>query len=314
MIYTCTLNPAIDLFVDTDQMLSDHVNRTNSYNVFANGKGVNVSFILKMLNIDSIAIGIGGGFTSQFIEDTLTAKDIKNDFVHIDGTTRINVFTRVESTNEEFKLVNKGPHVTTVQVAQLIAKVESLTANDTLVISGSFATGISPKILILFGQLSQKNGFKLVIDTDYATVLDTLPYHPYLLKPNTDEIAKWFNIKGTLSIEQLLHYSHRLVQAGAQNILLSLGSSGAILMNKEITLLGNAPTGKVVNTACSGDTMLGTFLAGMCQNKDLTENLAYSIAAGSSTAFTSGLTDFSNLDSLLPQINIHQVNQRLELL
>jgi len=108
MIYTCTLNPAIDLFIETDELKPNFVNRTNSYDIIPNGKGVNVSFILKMLNIDNTALGIGGGFTNQFIEESLNNKGIKTNFTHIDGISRINVFTRVLKSNNEFKEVNKG--------------------------------------------------------------------------------------------------------------------------------------------------------------------------------------------------------------
>ena len=99
---------------------------------------------------------------------------------------------------------------------------------------------------------------------------------------------------------------------GAQNVLLSLGSQGALLVNATTVLLGNAPKGTVVNTACSGDTMLGTFLAGMKQQKPLDENLKYSIAAGSSTAFRSGLTDFTDVDELSKQITIKVVKGGIE--
>jgi len=94
----------------------------------------------------------------------------------------------------------------------------------------------------------------------------------------------------------------------AQNILLSLGAKGALFINAEYVLFGNAPDVKVVNTACSGDTMLGTFLAGLEQGMSLERNLQRSLAAASSTAGSAGLTDFSDVDELMKQVKITRLD------
>ena len=129
-----------------------------------------------------------------------------------------------------------------------------------------------------------------------------------MLKPNVEELEKWFGSK-ILSQQDLIKYCEKLIDCGAKNILLSMGSEGALFVNKDTVLRGDAPKGVVVNTACSGDTMLGTFVAGMCQQKSLAENLKFSIAAGSSTAFKAGLTDFSDVEELNEQIKIETVRR-----
>ena len=114
MIYTLTLNPAIDLFIKTQTMAPNTVNRTDSYDIQANGKGVNVSCILKRRGVDNVALGVGGGFTLDYIADFLTQQGIRNHFYKDAGFTRINVFTRVVSDNTEYKLVNPGPEIRTI--------------------------------------------------------------------------------------------------------------------------------------------------------------------------------------------------------
>ena len=96
-VYTCTLNLAIDLFIETDEMKPSQVNRTNDDDIQANGKGVNVSLIMKQLGIDSTALGFKAGFTGNYIEDYLHQKDISTDFISVPGMTRINVFTQVNN-------------------------------------------------------------------------------------------------------------------------------------------------------------------------------------------------------------------------
>ncbi|ALB28811.1 1-phosphofructokinase [Companilactobacillus heilongjiangensis] len=307
MIYTCTLNPAIDLFIETDHLKPEVVNRTNSYDIQPNGKGVNVSFILKHLGVNNTAWGVGGGFTSNFIEESLRNKGIETDFTHIDGISRINVFTRVLDTDTEYKEVNNGPEVSADRVTEFLQKVATLTKDDKLVVSGSFSKGIQPEIIVEIAKMAEKQGFDLVIDTSYPEVVSAIEHHPYLIKPNDEELLSWFEQPVTDDINVLVKYSKELLKKGAQNILLSLGAKGALFVNAEHVLLGNAPKIKVVNTACSGDTMLGTFLAGLEQGMSLEDNLQRSLAAASSTAASAGLTDFSDVDELMKQIKITQL-------
>ncbi|BDR55953.1 1-phosphofructokinase [Xylocopilactobacillus apis] len=304
MIYTLTLNPAIDLFIETKHLEKNIVNRTNSYDVQANGKGVNVSLVLKMLEVNNCALGIGGGFTLDYIVDFLKEKGIETDFLRTPGITRINVFTRVLEPNEEYKIVNPGPAVDQETLNQLMDKLKEIKSGDYLVISGSFAKGIDPAILTQIAKLSQTQGFNLIVDTSYQEVTQILDFHPFLLKPDKEELMSWFNLTEEPDIGGYDDLCQQLIDRGAQRILLSLGSKGALYVDKDHSIYGNAPKGVVVNTACSGDTMLGTFIEGLISDKSLGTNLSYSIAAGSSTAFQAGLTDFTDVMDLEKQITI----------
>lgn len=307
MIYTLTLNPAIDLFIDTPRLDEGVVNRTNSYDVQANGKGVNVSFILQRLGVSNKALGIGGGFTLHYISEQLSAVGISNDFIDTGGITRINVFTHVEDGNREFKQVNPGPMVSAAGLQQLLERIATLKLNDMLIVSGSFAKGISPSILVRLSKLAEQQQFKLVIDTSYPEVLDTLQYHPYLIKPNNSELASWYNLPADISETKLIQLGRDLQKRGAQNILISCGDAGAIFIGNKI-YKGNAPSIKVLNTAGAGDTMLGTFIAGTVRSKDAATALRDALAAGSDTARSSWITDFKHLDDLLSQINIQELH------
>ena len=304
-IYTCTLNLAIDLFIETDTMEPFTVNRTKDDDIQANGKGVNVSLILKMLGVDTTALGFRAGFTGNYIEDYLQEKEISTDFIEVPGMTRINVFTQVNQTKEEYKLVNQGPEIPQEKVEVFLDQIRNLQAEDYLCISGSLPRGIESTILVDISRICQERDVHLIIDSSYKEIMDCLPYHPFLLKPNEEELASWF---GEIidSEEAYLFYGQQLIKAGAQNVLLSLGSGGAIFFSQTKIIRGNSPIGKVVNTACAGDTLLGTFLAGYLTEQPLEETLRKSLAAGSSTAFRKGLTDFSDVKELSKQIEIKE--------
>ncbi|MGL9749084.1 1-phosphofructokinase [Enterococcus sp. DIV0170] len=304
-IYTCTMNLAIDLFIETDTMDPFVVNRTKDDDIQANGKGVNVSLVLKMLGIPTTALGFRAGFTGNYIEDYLQEKAIQTDFIEVPGMTRINVFTQVNQTGEEYKLVNQGPEIPPEKVQAFLDQIRNLQAQDYLCISGSLPRGVAPTILVEISRICEERGIHLIIDSSYQEVMDCLPYHPFLLKPNEEELASWFG-QVIDTEEAYLFYGQQLLAAGAQNVLLSLGGEGAIFFTQDKIIRGNSPKGKVVNTACAGDTLLGTFLAGHFNHQPLEETLRKSLAAGSSTAFRKGLTDFLDVEALSKQIEIKE--------
>lgn len=306
MIYTITLNPAIDLVIVTKKLEPKVVNRTESFELQPNGKGVNVSFILKKLGIKSVATGIGGGFTLDYVTNGLAAKGIKTKFLKVNGLTRVNVFTNVIDQNTEYKEVNPGPEISKEVQQQFLAYFEeTLTEEDLVVISGSFAQGIEPSYLVQIARIVAAKKAKLVIDSSYLAVVDTLPYHPFLLKPNETELASFYHYKGEMTSAKTVELAQKLVQAGCQNVLVSLGARGAALINEKEVLFANAPKIKVVNSACAGDTMLGTFLAFIEKGQSISEALKVAVAAGSDTASRTGLTDFK-LNKLLPQITVKE--------
>ncbi len=307
MIYTITLNPAIDLVIITKKLEPNTVNRTENFELQPNGKGVNVSFILKKMGIKNMATGIGGGFTLDYITSGLEEKGIKTEFLKVKEPTRVNVFTRVLDQNAEYKEVNPGPEVSEeVQEKFLEYLKNTLKADDTLIISGSFSRGIRPDYLVKIAKITADKRVKLVIDSSTKVVLDTLQYHPYLLKPNDQELASFFDLDEKLDQKKIIELARKLIASGCQNVLVSLGQAGAALINKDHAYFGNAPKIQALNTAGAGDTMLGSFIGEKEKGKSDVEALKLAIAAGSDTASRSGLTDFE-IEKYLQEIQVSEV-------
>jgi 1-phosphofructokinase len=297
------MNPAIDIFIAVKDLIPKAVNRSTDQDVQPNGKGVNISFILKKLAIDSTSLGFSAGFSGKFIEDELTKAGIASDFVQAQGITRLNVFTYVSSQDVEYKLVNPGPQINQKEIDLLFEKLKNLNSKDILCVSGSLPKGIGHEINVQIAKLSLENGFKFVLDSSSPNILEILFCKPYLLKPNIDELALWFGCSN-IDNEQALKYGRELISRGAQNVIVSLGADGAFYINEDCVFYANAPKGKVINTACAGDTLLAVFLAGLIKQDKIDETLRYAVAAASSTAFRAGLTDFSDVDELTKQVKV----------
>ncbi len=301
VIYTCTMNTAIDLYVALDELKPDTVNRTHDEDYQPNGKGVNVSIMLKKYGINNVALGFIGGFTGKFINDSLIELGIKTGFIEVDGITRINVFI---NSDEEYKVVNQGPEISNNELKQLLDKIKSIPSGNTLVVSGSLPKGVPDSVIIDIAKICAQNNVKLVLDTSVSTVKETLPYKPYLLKPNEEEVAAIFQQAHPLSEEELVGCGKELIKMGAQHVIISRGAEGALYFSKDNLLKTNSPKGDVVNTACSGDALLATFLGKKMQEVPLDKALTYAVATGASTAFSKGLSDLSDIETLIKQVEV----------
>lgn len=92
MIYTVTLNPALDYILRLPRLSSEDVNRADSAQLLCGGKGINVSMVLSGLEVPTRALGFVAGFTGRALEQMLQAQGIQTDFVPLAaGNTRINV-------------------------------------------------------------------------------------------------------------------------------------------------------------------------------------------------------------------------------
>ncbi|MED0867256.1 1-phosphofructokinase [Bacillus safensis] len=304
MIYTCTLNPAIDLYIALKEMRANAVNRTEDEDYQPNGKGVNVSIMLKKYGFTSTALGFIAGFSGSYIEQSLKDLSIQTDFISVEGITRINVFI---NTTEEYKLVNQGPAIEEKALHAFREKIAAIPQGGILIMSGSLPKGVPASIFSEVAAICHQQKVKFILDTSSAAVLETLQYKPYLLKPNEEEIAAFFGKTHPLSEIELIQSGEKLIEMGAEQVLISRGGEGALFITKDAVFKGNAPTGTVVNTACSGDAMLAAFLSKHLEEHSPEQCLRYGIATGASTAFSKGLSDLHDIDSLIEQVHIQKI-------
>ena len=185
MIYTVTLNPSIDFIVRIDKVEIGEVNRMESDDKFAGGKGINVSRILQRLGIDNTATGFIGGFTGRFVTDSLDAEGIKTKFVAVDQDTRINVKIKAD---QETEINGTGPVINDYQLAELEAILSSVSADDVVVFAGSAPSNLGNKVYNKLIPLVRETGAQVVCDFEGQTLLDSLVYKHLLVKQNKNEI------------------------------------------------------------------------------------------------------------------------------
>ena len=286
MIWTVTLNPALDYVVRLDNLALGETNRTNSEDIYLGGKGINVSSVLGQLGVKSVALGFVAGFTGEYLISSFKERGVDADFVFVtNGTTRINVKIK---TDNETEINANGPCVSDDELAEFFTKIDKIEDGDTLVLSGSVPKNLPGDI---YEQILYRIGDKditVVVDASGDLLDKTLKYKPYLIKPNKDELELFWGKKIT-SDEDVIKASRLAIEKGAQCVLTSLGGDGAILVAKDKVYKKDAPKGVVKNAVGAGDSMVAGFLAGLIDSGDLESALSLGIAAGSATAFSDDL-------------------------
>lgn len=299
MIYTVTFNPSLDYIISVDNFTIGRVNRTKEERIFPGGKGINVSIVLKNLGVESTALGFTAGFTGEEIKRLLVEKGVQPDFIQVrEGLSRINVKLR---SNEESEINGQGPVISEEYIKQLYARLDELTENDILVLAGSIPDSMSPSTYQdILSYLSDRK-IQVVVDATKQLLLNVLPYHPFLIKPNNHELGEMFGVEIT-SKEDVVIYAKKLQEKGARNVLISMAGDGAVLITETGEIYKTeAPKGKVVNSVGAGDSMVAGFVYGYTTYKDYEKAFEYGVCTGSASAFSIDLATKEEVEQLLLQ-------------
>ena len=191
MIYTLTLNPALDYTVIIDELQRGKIILSDSQHMAFGGKGINVSLVLKELEMPSVAMGFAAGFVGYGLIEELDNKDINNDFVFLkEGNSRINVKIR---DGEETDINTSGPNVPSQALDELFCKLDRLKSGDVLVLAGTVPPLISKNIYADIMKRLENKGVLFVVDAIKETLLSALEFKPFLIKPNAEELGDIFD-------------------------------------------------------------------------------------------------------------------------
>ena len=305
MVYTLTLNPAVDYYIDMNNFEEGELNKVNNAYTLAGGKGINVSKVLKNFNVDSIALGFCGGFTGDYIKKHLKEYGIKENFIYLEEDTRINIKLKTEKTESE--IAGKSPNVPKEKSDELLTFINTnIKENDILVLSGSVPNSVSSSIYKEIINKSCKN-IKIILDARDEAFKIAVKEKVFLTKPNKKELGEYFN-KTIKTTEDIIKYAKELIKEGSENVIVSLSKEGSVLVTKDEVYIGNAPEGKLISSVGSGDSMVAGIVYGLSKNLSLSDAYKYAIASGSSTACSEGLTTFENMNNFLEKVEIKKIN------
>ena len=297
MIYTVTFNPSLDYIVSVRNFEEGNVNRATDEMILPGGKGINVSIVLNNLGMDSHLLGFIAGFTGKEIERMVSDDGCISEFIKVDnGLSRINVKMRSE---KESEINGIGPEISNSEMTQLLDKLDKLKEGDVLVLAGSIPASIPDTIYYDIMKMLSDRKIMIVVDATKDLLLNVLPLHPFLIKPNKQELAEMMNLE-KLSKEDIVKNAFELQKRGARNVLVSMAGEGAILVTEDGKVYSSeAHKGKVVNSVGAGDSMVAGFIYGYLKNKDYKEAFETGLCAGSASAFSENLATKEQVEELL---------------
>ena len=300
MIYTVTFNPSLDYIVTVNDFRLGETNRTASEQMLPGGKGINVSTVLENLGFDNTALGFVAGFTGREIVSKVRELGFQSEFIELDeGWSRINIKMKDFDGTE---INGQGPAISGAALQALLEKLDGLKEGDVLVLAGSIPASIPETIYAEIMKRLDGKGVLTVVDATNDLLMEVLPYHPFLIKPNQHELGAIFGVELDTQ-ESVVPYARKMQEQGALNVLVSMGGTGAVLLDAdgEVHMLP-APEGTLVNAVGAGDSMVAGFLAGWLEKKDYEHAFRMGVSAGSASAFSERLATRAEVETLYRSI------------
>lgn len=306
MIYTVTLNPALDRTISIKNINPDDCNRIEAEQLYAGGKGIDVSKVLTKFGVKNKALGFVGGFSGEELEGLLINEGIACDFVRIAGRTRTNIIVNDVGANTQTLFNAKGPSISAYELMQIIHKIENLADPRYVIISGSLPLGVNPEIYRKIIEIVKGKNAKVVLDTDGEALVVGMQELPNIIKPNIHELSRLAG-RPLENMDSVVEAALALHQRGIENVLVSMGGRGILMVGASGRYLVEPPEVEVKNKIGAGDSAVAGFVYGLSTGKDLVQALTYAVAAGTATILQAGtalcnLEDFRALQvQLTPQ-------------
>ena len=300
MIYTITFNPALDYYMNVNQFRLGEVNRAESERMKAGGKGINVSIVLHNLGMDTKALGFLAGFTGVLIARIL--KDLPKDFIALpEGNSRINM--KICSPKDETDINGIGAEITEMAMYELFQKLDAMQEGDTLVLAGSVPNGASNTMYADMMERYKSKKIRFAVDASGELLKNAVAKKPFIVKPNHVELGELFGVRPTTP-KEVERYARLLQEMGAQNVLVSMGDRGALLLGASGEVyFRRALRGKAVTTTGAGDSMLAGFLVGWEKYHDEEKALLMGIAAASASVFSGSLAVNEDVQAIFETLN-----------
>ncbi|MBK6711349.1 MAG: 1-phosphofructokinase [Chloroflexi bacterium] len=309
MIYTVTLNPAVDKELVVPELAFDSVLRAGKTRVDFGGKGFNVSRMLQALGAESTAIGFAGGKSGDLLREGLESLGIGIDFVPVSGETRTNVSVVTEPASHYLKVNEPGPTISASELDELRRKVRALSREgDWWVLAGSLPPGVPTAVYAHLIADIQAAGGRVILDTSGEALGLGCGARPFLAKPNDVEAHQLTGLPVNNPAE--IAAAAQAMQAnGVGNVVVSLGKAGALLVDGTAVWQAASPKIQERNPIGAGDSMVGGLVFALSQGYAVAEALRWGIACGAATASLPGTAVGTRplVEQLLPQVMLRDV-------
>ncbi|HEY0933289.1 MAG TPA: 1-phosphofructokinase family hexose kinase [Trebonia sp.] len=260
MIVTVTPNPSVDRTLFIDALARGQVTRSKRSLAEPSGKGVNVSLALHAHRHPTTAVLPIGGASGAQLAQMLTSSGVAFRPVPVSGVIRSNI-SLAESDGTVTKINESGPSLTSGEVRALQDAALAASGGATwLAVCGSLPGGVGADFYTGLVRSARDLGLKAALDTSGVALGWAVQARPDLVKPNAEELAEAAG-RALATLGDAVEAAQHLRREGARAVLASLGADGAILVDSDGVVHGEAPVARPVSTVGAGDALLAGFLA-----------------------------------------------------
>lgn len=290
MIITVTPNPVLDRTLTVPTITFDTMTRATAVRDDWGGKGLNVSRVLRVLGVESLALGFAGGATGQRLAAEMAALGIPTDFTPIAGETRINIIIAEANSARYIKVNEAGPTVQPAEIAQFMDTVHRrATGGDTWTLCGSLPPGVPDNFYAQLIEVLQARGVRVLLDTSGAALRLGVEARPFLVKPNAEEAAAFIG-RPVATHADALDAARAFLERGITQVALSLGGDGLLLATRDAAVFAIPPAVTVRNVTGAGDALLAGLAYALERNMPLAEQARWGVAAGTASAMHEGVS------------------------
>ncbi|EMG7547012.1 1-phosphofructokinase [Vibrio alginolyticus] len=307
-VVTITLNPALDLTGSVNELNVGSVSLVQQSNLHAAGKGVNVAKVLSDLGADVTVTGFLGKDNPELFHQLFNDIGVKNEFVEVQGATRINV-KLVEANGNVSDINFPGVQVKADEIARFEETLFRLAeTHDYFVLAGSLPGGVTAEQCAAWIKALHQQGKKVLFDSSKAALKSGIEAHPWLIKPNDEELGDFVG-EHLETPEQCQAAAQALSDKGIENIVVSMGADGVMWLNQGKWLRAQPPRMNVVSTVGAGDTLVAGLCWGHMQLMPKNDLLRFATAlsALAVSQIGVGLTSQEELENIKQQTEVSEL-------
>jgi 6-phosphofructokinase 2 len=303
-IVTITVNPAVDKTTEVDSLIPDKKLRCSEPKVDPGGGGINVSRAIKKLGGDSTAIYMAGGPTGHLLTELLEAEGVRQVIVVTKGNTRENIMVDDKATHKQYRFNLPGKLVIEDEYNRIFSELDVLIPRpDFIVASGSLSPGMPQDFYSRIAQKASEIGAKFILDTSGEALKATVGHGVYLMKPNYNELCELTGHDRD-KVNDVKVLAKDIVSKGYCEVaVVSLGSKGALLVDKDNIYHVQAPKVPKRSTVGAGDSLVAGITYSLAQGKSFQEALKFGVACGTAATLNTG-TDLCNLEDVNKLLDI----------
>ncbi|MGC4030561.1 MAG: 1-phosphofructokinase [Tepidisphaeraceae bacterium] len=280
-IITVTLNPAIDQTLRFKRFTPGSVNRVESSERYAAGKGVNVAAMLADLGMAAVTTGFLGFGNAQIFQQLFLNKKLEDKFVRVLGDTRLGIKITDESSGQTTDINFPGLQLPPTAGEDLMKRLAALVqVGQWVVLAGSVPPGLPNSIYAELCAIVHSRGGQVVLDTSGLPLKLALQAAPEVAKPNFIELAELIDSDMPETADVVNAARQALLARGVKLAVVSMGEDGAVFVTAEQAVRAIAPRVNVISTVGAGDAMVAGLVYSLSKQLPLRDAATLATALG----------------------------------